>query len=449
MERYRKKELLKMVATLLTANDKIGRAVGTDPQGAANALLQCQESAILLGTYIETLDEEYAYLVRILEDYCENIYQMSLDFQDRRRLKELSKKIRNQLLEVNRGIRSDLPQDRREVVFLPYKASMWDSLESIWQAADRDENTDAYVVPIPYFDKNPDGSFRKEHYEGGMYPEYVPVTKYEEYNFAERKPDMIFIHNPYDECNYVTSVHPFFYTPNLKKYTEKLVYVPYFTIRDVRPGDERAIAGMKHFCILPGVIKADKVFVQSEDMRKAYIQVLLEAGGRHSGKERKYWEEKISGCGSPKFDKASNTDIETLTIPKDWMKMITKQDGGRKKVIFYNTAVTALLQNGGQMLNKMKSVFLTFRERREEVVLLWRPHPLMESTILSMRPELWEEYEILRDTYREKGFGIFDDSAKLNRAIALSDAYYGDLSSIVQLFERLGKPVMLENCKIT
>lgn len=52
-------------------------------------------------------------------------------------------------------------EERREVVFLPYKASMWDSLESVWKAADEDPNCDAYVVPIPYYDRNSDGSYKK------------------------------------------------------------------------------------------------------------------------------------------------------------------------------------------------------------------------------------------------------------------------------------------------
>ena len=39
---------------------------------------------------------------------------------------------------------------KREIVFLPYKASMWDSLDTIWRAAVADkEHCNAYVVPIP------------------------------------------------------------------------------------------------------------------------------------------------------------------------------------------------------------------------------------------------------------------------------------------------------------
>ena len=47
---------------------------------------------------------------------------------------------------------------KKEIVFLPYKASMWDSLESIWQAARADAACHAVVIPIPYAERNADGS---------------------------------------------------------------------------------------------------------------------------------------------------------------------------------------------------------------------------------------------------------------------------------------------------
>lgn len=54
---------------------------------------------------------------------------------------------------------------RRSVVFLPYKASAWDSLESVWRAAEANSDCDAYVIPIPYYYKNSDGSFGEMRYE--------------------------------------------------------------------------------------------------------------------------------------------------------------------------------------------------------------------------------------------------------------------------------------------
>ena len=80
------------------------------------------------------------------------------------------------------------------------------------------------MIPIPYYDKNPDGSIGLMHYEGNLYPEEVPITRYDEFDFAGVHPDAIFIHNPYDASNAATTVHPFFYSDRLKIYTDCLVY---------------------------------------------------------------------------------------------------------------------------------------------------------------------------------------------------------------------------------
>ena len=202
-------------------------------------------------------------------------------------------------------------KEEKMAVFLPYKVSMWDSLESVWKAADADPNCDAYVIPIPYFDKNPDGSFKEEHYEGNQYPNYVPVTHYDTFDFGKHMPDVIYIHNAYDDWNLVTSVHPDFYSRNLKNYTEELVYIPYFVLGEIDPDNEQAVEGMKHFCFMPGIINADKVIVQSENMKKIYVREYLKAAKGHgfTGKhlDRAYLERKFLGTGSPKIDKVLNT----------------------------------------------------------------------------------------------------------------------------------------------
>lgn len=444
MKKYRKKEMLETISNLEEKNSYFrnnnARATRVND---IDTLISCQESAILLGSYLDILGEQAKPLVKILEDYCENIYQMTISLSDESLCRKLSERIKEQLSQLNNSILYDLPEDKKEVVFLPYKASMWDSLESIWKAADEDESCDAYVIPIPYYDKNPDGSFREMYYEGGHYPDYVPITKYEEYDFEGRKPDVIFIHNPYDGSNYVTSVHPFFYSKNLKQFTDKLIYIPYFILDEFKPDDKTVIDKIKHLCTTSGVFYADKVIVQSEDMRKVYVNVLAEVTG-NTKKVRQYWEDKILGLGSPKVDKALNTKREDLSIPDEWLKVIQRPDGSFKKIIFYNTCIGPLLQSGNQMLRKLKSVFATFEENKNEVVLLWRPHPLIESTLTSMRPQLWEEYKTIRDKYIQEGWGIYDNTADMNRAVVLSDAYYGDESSIAQLYKKLNKLILFQ-----
>ena len=73
---------------------------------------------------------------------------------------------------------------------------------------------------------------------------------------------------------------------------------------------------------------------------------------------------------------------------------------------------------------------------------------MIEATLKSMRPKLWEEYKEIVDTYRAEGWGIYDDTADMDRAISLSDAYYGDKSSIMQLCQKMEIPVMMQNADI-
>lgn len=439
-----RKQLFHVVDLLEKANKVLEKklfAGKVEEDAVVQLLTDCQDSAISMGEQIEKIYGENTKTVAVLEQYCESLYQISQCMYERKQAREVYQTMGKQLKKMRSQMVSEIP-DKKEVVFLPYKASMWDSLESVWLEARDNENCDAYVIPIPYYDKNPDGSFREEHYEGDEYPDYVPITNYNEYDFETRRPDEIYIHNPYDEGNYVTSVHPFFYSSNLKNFTEKLVYIPYFVLAEIDPDDKMAVEGMKHFCLQSGVVNAHKVIVQSEKMRQVYINVLTEATGEN---QRTYWEQKIEGSGSPKIKKVVNTKKEDLEIPDEWLKIIQKPDGSWKKIILYNNSVTALLEHKQQMLDKMKRVFEIFYERRDDVALLWRPHPLIESTLTSMRPELWEEYQKIKEKYLSEKWGIYDDSPELDRAIVLSDAYYGDESSIIQLFKHKRKPIMLQN----
>lgn len=445
MRKAQKQQVEDMLSQMREAHEQIRKYIsqGNIPQ-AMELLTDCQNGAISIGTLIEKTEGEGHQTVSLLESYCEIIYQIYQKLEENSKeinAHKFEKQLRQKLLEVVNSVKNDITI-KTEAVFLPYKASMWDSLESVWKAADKDPNCDAYVVPIPYYDKNPDGSFREMHYEGDQYPDNVPVTWYENYDFEARKPDVILIHNPYDESNLVTSVHPSFYSDKLKEYTEKLVYIPYFILGEIEPDNKEAVDGMKHFCIVPGVINADKVIVQSENMRQVYIKVLTGAFGEES---REYWARKILGLGSPKVDKVLNTRKEDLEIPEEWLKIIQKPDGSWKKIIFYNTSVGALLQHNEKMLEKMRDVFRVFWENRDEIVLLWRPHPLIKATIESMRPQLWMEYEKIVEKYRKEGWGIYDDTAEMDRAVCLSDAYYGDESSVVWLYQKTGKPVMIQN----
>lgn len=119
----------------------------------------------------------------------------------------------------------------------------------------------------------------------------------------------------------------------------------------------------------------------------------------------------------------------------------------RKKIVLYNTTIDAFLKYGEKAILKMKQVFHFFAQQ-DDMLLIWRPHPLLEATLRSMRPGLLEAYLELVTYYKSNDIGIWDESSDLHRAIALSDAYYGDWSSLVDLYRVTGKPILIQNMDV-
>lgn len=415
MRKFQKKQILEIMTNLHALHQKCEeRLIKRDYEVVQTALIDCQETAIQIGGAIEEIESRETEAVAYLEQYCESIYQITIQIEEISPQKAY-KMLEKNLIKVENALRH-MP-DKIEVVFLPYKASMWDSLESVWKAADADPDCDAYVIPIPYYEKNADGSLGMEHYEGEEYPENVLVTDYRNYDFENRRPDAVFIHNPYDQYNNVTSIHPFFYAKNLKQFTDLLVYIPYYTTSG-------GMSDAQSQCI--AYYYADYIVIQSERYRKFFDPNLP--------------DEKFLPLGSPKFDRIINLCQNPPEPPFDW-----KEKMAGKKVYFYNTSIGGMLANTASFLKKMEYVFSCFAGR-QDVCLIWRPHPLLESTFDSMRPEYKAVYEALKKYFIVSGFGIYDDTPDMTDTIALCDAYIGDSgSSVTSIFGVAGKPIFLLN----
>ena len=52
------------------------------------------------------------------------------------------------------------------------------------------------------------------------------------------------------------------------------------------------------------------------------------------------------------------------------------------------------------------------------------------------------EYMGIIKEFRENKYGIYDDTSDMDRALAISDAYYGSSSSMLPLYKVTGKPIL-------
>lgn len=437
MSRMLKKQLYNMIDTMLNANSAYIAMLGNNQYQEIMTLSeQLQQAAVQIGTLIEKNWENHEEAVQILEQYCEHLYEIT-QFQgmEESMIIECVHQLAENLVQVSRIVKEQL-DDRLEILFCPYKAAMWDSLESVYLSAMENKECDAKVMPIPYYDKNPDGSFGTLHYEQELFDHSLRLVSYTEYLLDEHYPDVIFIHNPYDAANTITSIAPQFYASNLRMYTDKLIYIPYFVHVDEYVHS--------HFCALPGIIYADYIVLQSEKVRQQYITYYKQAFAE-LGKEQyaSNAEQKFVALGSPKFDHVKSYDLTDIGVPEEWKKLILI--GSKKKtVVLYNTHINNLMSEYVEdFLKKIQRVLDVFQQRKD-VVLLWRPHPLSIATLEAKNPAYLQQYCDIVEKYRIAGWGIYDDSADMERAVTLSDAYYGDNSSLIALFHNQEKPVMIE-----
>ncbi|MCI9217438.1 hypothetical protein AALA78_00460 [Lachnospiraceae bacterium 42-17] len=411
MTNSQKQEVTASIKILQEAHEEIKKAFEKGQYDTVqNILAECQQVAAALGEYIEKLEDENHAVISHLEEYCEILFQIYEQLEAKVFYKnKVHRSLKKQLIKIENSVKNDISV-RQQMVFFPYKASMWDSFESIYFSAKADAQCDVYCVPIPYYDLTSDHNIGQMHYEIKDFPDNIELTDWRTYDFENKKPDIAFIHNPYDNYNLVTSVHPRYYSENLKKYVGTLVYVPY----NVTGG----VLGKMHR-FLPSYFNVDYIIAQHKRQIELY---------------RAEISHKVKAFGSPKFDKVINQVITDEMIPEEWKPKL------KDTVIFLNTGIDGLLKHNEESLLKIQYILKVSEE--ENITLLWRPHPLLEATIASMRPKLRDMYLETVEKFHRYQNGILDCTGNVDLAIGLSDAYIGeDTSSVSHLFGVIGKPL--------
>lgn len=425
MRRYQKKQLLEKFNILQDAHSYIEELMQKE-QDASQMLSDCQGVAIEIGTEIENIEGEGTRTVALLEDYCEVLYHISerkFPVSPSHMAARTKEELDAQLRFVEESLQKDI-KEQSVVVFFPYKASMWDSMETIWRNYQQDKSVQTMVVALPYSVKDKEGKKVRSCYEGKDFPKDVQIINYEDFLESKCYADIAIYHNPYDDKNKITEVDSRFFSSVMHDYAHTLVYIPYYVLFE-KPEVS--------LILLPGVKNADYVILQDEEIMEEFL--------RWYPKEK----DKFLPLGSPKIDKAIEMNTlskEDIDIPKEWKDRIRG-----KKVLFYNTHLVNFFDENRDFIGKLKEVF-RIMQAQDEVVLWWRPHPLSDDMeFTTKQKERFAEYEELVNWYQRENIGIYDDTPKLHEAIVAADAYYGDMSSVVKLFRAVGKPVMLQRAE--
>lgn len=323
-----------------------------------------------------------------------------------------------QLDQLKQNVHMD-DSEKEEVVFLTADAEAWKNFQAIYEMEKAKPDAEVYAISIPYFDTQIDGAVIANHYVTEGYPEDVELISYDAYNLEARHPKRIYFQNPYDYANPSFTVHPIYYSNELLKYTEELIYVPYLDVYEIEPGDEKAAFCMNYYVKTPGVLHADKIILPTENLKENYIKTLVEFGGEEN---RPLWDHKIEV-----FDYR----------PKK------NNDGAKKKILYY-TNFSSFVSHRDMTIDKIRRNLDVFYEVKENVELYWMISSRTKDVLEWKCPEAYDELMELYHQYETDGWGYTitsDDDSRLKDM----DAFYGEPGKLAHIANANKIPVMIQN----
>ncbi|WP_378107325.1 hypothetical protein [Cohnella cellulosilytica] len=381
-----------------------------------------EDCSAALAAILNQLNKEESSLQRSKQKLLEIQAEFAALYSDASLINNIAIKTLDQQVEVLREIVAAEIKPKLKIVFFPYKASMWDSLETIYEAAAIDPDCEAKVVPIPYYQIAGDKEIPT--YEGNQFPAHIPITHYNEYDLAYEEPDVIYVHNIYDQYNTITRVHEVFFTSNLKQYTGMLVYVPYHISSFIAPSEgEKSLAYN-----IPTIHNVDRVVLVNDTLKEAAIRDGVP-------------KEKLLVLGTPKLDgmlRALRSNEQAY--PEEWKERVKG-----KKVFVFETPCLMFAQNFFQRFEKMMEIF-NLPHMVDNSILIWRPHPLTEASIYKYTPVFSEYYTNLIRSIKEGdslySHIIFDESPDYFSALKVADMLITCGGSLLSAYLLTEKPIL-------
>lgn len=440
MRKFLKNNILEIFQTIYESHRQINRFIEKKDFESAQIILgDCQNAAVQIGTAIESSEGEGFITIGYLEDYCEAVFQVASSITDgyngSRAQKELDKKLKK----AENSVRNDISV-KLHIAFFPYKASMWTSFESIWKEAVKSDCCEVCVVVIPYCEYDEKLVSKKWICEADLFPRDVSIVPFEKYDLELQRPDIAFIHNAYDNGNTLTSVMPYFYSENIKKYAECLVYSPYFTFGSYTKGRS------DHFFLDSGSVNSDKIVVQSPFTAEIY-------------QKYGYEKEKLLTYGSPKIDSVIMNCGEASTynrerdMPEEWKEKLL----GKEKVFLLSTHWSYFLCGYSYLLNghfdfaqRYHNMFINaILKNNGKCGVIWRPHPLMIHALEQRCPHLLGYVREFTQRLEESDFAVVDRQGSYIDAFNCSDAMVSTYSSLINEYMATGKPIQIFQSKPT
>lgn len=299
--------------------------------------------------------------------------------------------------------------DKVKIVFFAHEVVCWPSLESFYFACKHDERFITDLVYIPFEHVNTDK--RIDYLKIYREDMGLPCVNFDEYSLSEESPDIAVFVKPYD------LIPKQFYIDEVYKVVRRCVFLSY--------GFEISSWNLDYHFRLPLQYKAWKFIVYGDKVKE-----LAAKYGYKNGKNVVAW-------GHPRADYYRNLETDRRKISEEWKKKINN-----RKTFLWNTQHTVKDGVGCGTFFKWKDEVFSYFDNNSDVVLLWRPHPLMFGALVNDGVMTESELNQLIATVETKDNIILDCSFDYRNSFYASDAIITDGTSFLIEYLYTGKPLI-------
>lgn len=394
-----------------------------------NCINEEQQLAIDFGTLIENVKGEdntfTKNVVDKLQKFCDALWE---EYQVLERGEELSdvSLSKEALDNVNDSVNINI-LECKEILFLSLGPREWQSLQPYYLRERENDNTDVYVVPLPLLKKDYYGNVDmtedeiQEAVHMNEYLEGIDYKNWYEYDISIHCPDRVYLQNPYDEANPCLTVPANYFASNIRHFTDCITYIPAYETSEFGEEDVVDQYNLNHYATAPGIVYADEVIVQSENIKTQYVNALSRFAGEDT---RDYWRNKIKMKDESLNAKASDRD---------------------KKKILYCIGANELYEKKDVLLDSIKDRIELLKKSEGELDVTFTIFPEDKSQWKHVNEALSDElFNIMDNTTKLPEFDYLENGlSRVEEVAGKYDAYYGSPSPFVTAFTTQKKPVML------
>lgn len=403
--------------------------------------------------YEEVLNIEYRSYMQVVKNWNYHGYPVYADQEEILRdnlsrnpyrytfsINDLLLSIKRYTLKLINPINPSDRKDKEVVVFLPCRACWWKSMEPLWRQYKDDPHKEIHVAPIFYYDSDHNGDVGDMHDEREEFPDYLDIEDCKKLDLEGIHPDKIVIQVPFDGWNSAITVHEHFYSSNLVRFTDELIYIPCFDIDPPLKLDDKAAAAIRPFIEQPAVVNADKIILKDEMMRSLYIERLTELSSEDT---RNYWENKIVvlDTGSSCSEVSCRNDFED----DKWNELIKGSTG---KVIVYYVTISLLARFGERAIDKIRRSLEIFEKSGDGIIAIFEPQAYLDDNLKCFDETLYKQYKDAACMIENIRNVVLDEEGAALLHMNKWDAYYGEQGAWAHKCWELGIPVMIENVDI-